>query len=59
MAILESNVAAVRAIPFLKGELSEVGVVANDAKTVALPPLGHTPTAKKVALLVGVRDENH
>ena len=49
-----------RAFAFLRRELEAIGIVVNTAKTVALPPKGHAPTAEEISLLesVGVRIEN-
>ena len=44
----------VRAFAFLQRELDDIGVVVNAAKTVALPPEGHTPTAEEISLLESV-----
>ena len=35
----------VRAFAFLRQELKDIGIVVNPAKTVALPPKEHAPTA--------------
>ncbi|CAN0339095.1 unnamed protein product, partial [Laminaria digitata] len=52
---IEAN--TVRAFAFLRRELDDIGIVINPAKTVALPPKGHAPTAEEISLLesVGVR----
>ncbi|CAM9984463.1 unnamed protein product [Laminaria digitata] len=44
----------VRAFAFLQRELDHIGIVANPAKTVALPPEGHAPTAEEISLLESV-----
>ena len=44
----------VRTFPFLQRELSDIGIVVNSAKTVALPPKGHAPTAEEISLLESV-----
>ena len=40
----------VRAFAFLRRELHDIGIVVNPAKTVALPPKGHAPTAEEILL---------
>lgn len=42
---------ACKVVPFIKSELLETTVVTNGIITVALPPSGHIPTAKDVALV--------
>ncbi|CAN0090495.1 unnamed protein product, partial [Laminaria digitata] len=44
----------VRAIAFLLRKLDDIGIVVSHAKTVALPPKGHAPTAEKISLLESV-----
>ena len=44
----------VRAFAFLRQELEDIGIVVNHAKTVALPPKGHAPTAEEISLLESV-----
>ena len=44
----------VRAFAFLRRELHDIGIVVNPAKTVALPPKGHAPTAEEMSLLESV-----
>ncbi|CAN0515098.1 unnamed protein product, partial [Laminaria digitata] len=44
----------VRAFAFLRRELDDIGIVVTPAKTVALPPKGHAPTAEKTSLLESV-----
>ena len=44
----------VRAFAFLWQELEDIGIVVNAAKTVALPPKGHAPTAEEISLLESV-----
>ena len=44
----------VRAFAFLRQELEGIGIVVNPAKTVALPPKGHAPTAEEISLLESV-----
>ncbi|CAN0409834.1 unnamed protein product, partial [Laminaria digitata] len=44
----------VRAFAFLRRELDDIGIVVSPAKTVALPPKGHAPTAEKISLLESV-----
>ena len=44
----------VRAFAFLRQELEDIGIVVNPAKTVALPPKGHAPTAEEISLLESV-----
>ncbi|CAN0560929.1 unnamed protein product [Laminaria digitata] len=43
-----------RAFAFLRRELDDIGIVVSPAKTVALSPKGHTPTAEKISLLQSV-----
>ena len=47
----------VRAFAFLRRELQDIDTVVNTAKTLALPPKEHAPTAEDISLLerVGVR----
>ncbi|CAN0290043.1 unnamed protein product, partial [Laminaria digitata] len=40
----------VRAFAFLRRGLDDIGIVVSPAKTVALPPKGHAPTAEKISL---------
>lgn len=49
LGIVELTRGAFGVIAFLKGEL-QVGVVVNDAETVALPPPGHVATTDEIAL---------
>ena len=44
----------VRAFAYLRRELKDIGIVVNAAKTVALPPKEHAPTAEEISLLEGV-----
>ena len=44
----------VRAFAFLRQELQDIGIVVNPAKTVALPPKGHAPTAEEISLVESV-----
>ena len=44
----------VRAFAFLRGELEDIGIVANTANTVAPPPKGHAATAEEISLLESV-----
>ena len=44
----------VRAFAFLRRVLEAIGVVVNNAKTVAFPPKGHAPTAEEISLLQSV-----
>ena len=44
---------AVRACTFLRRDLDDISIVCA-AKTVALPPKGHAPTAQEVSLLESV-----
>ncbi|CAN0489423.1 unnamed protein product, partial [Laminaria digitata] len=44
----------VRAFAFLRRELDDIGIAVSPAKTVALPPKGHAPTAEKISLLESV-----
>ena len=44
----------VRAFAFLRQDLEDIGIVVNPAKTVALPPKGHAPTAEEISLLESV-----
>lgn len=47
MALLELEVAAVQAVPILKNEVLEIGLLTNNEKTAALPSPGHIPTPPK------------
>ena len=39
-----------KAFAFLRRELNDIGIVVNAAKTVALPPEEHAPTAEDISL---------
>ena len=44
----------IRAFAFLRRELDDIGIMVNAAKTVALPPKGHSPTVEKISLLESI-----
>ena len=44
----------IRTFAFLRRELDGIGIVVNAAKTVALPPKGHSPTMEEISLLESV-----
>lgn len=44
----------VQTVIFRKEELRQVGIMLNETKTIALPPMGHRPTAREKGLLAGV-----
>lgn len=48
---LDINPDTVQAVTFPKEELRQVGTMLNETKTVALPPTGHTATAREKELL--------
>lgn len=52
---IDINPETVQAATLWKKELQRVGVQLNEAKPVALPPMGHTSTEQEVALRAGVR----
>ena len=54
LGLLRITADKVRALAFLRQELEDTGVVVNPAKTVALPPKGHTMTAEEISLLESV-----
>ena len=51
IGMMETTPDAVEVVPFLQRELSNIGIVINPSKTVVLPPKGHVPTPKQIALL--------
>lgn len=51
LGLMGLTVNTVRATAFPRRELDNVGVVVNPTKTVVLPPKGHAPTTKEIALL--------
>ena len=44
IGMMEITPDTVEVVPFLQRELSNIGIVINPSKTVALPPKGHVPT---------------
>lgn len=52
---MDTNLDTTQAVTFTKEKLRNVGVALNESKTAALPPMGHKSTARKKALLMGVR----
>ncbi|CAN0519985.1 unnamed protein product [Laminaria digitata] len=61
LGLMRITANTVRAFAFLRRELDDIGIVVSPAKTVALPPKGHAPTAEKILLLervdVSIADE--
>ena len=54
LGLTRITINTVRSFAFLRRELEDIGIAVNTAKTVALPPKGHGPTAKEISLLESV-----
>ena len=54
LCLVGVTINAVRIFAFLRRELDAIGIVVNPAKTVAIPPTGHAPSAEEISLLGSV-----
>lgn len=55
MSCPDADPQTVPAVMYLQEELHGVGDTLNEVKTVALPPMRHTPILRETALLAEVR----
>ena len=54
LGLTETPANTVKTFAFLRRELDDIGIVVNAAKTAALLPKGHAPTAEEISLLESV-----